>query len=88
MLRGKAHALVGVLLAVWAGLVGALVAAIVTMNVHIVVGLEQGYAASLSEVVAYSPLLLAFDLLLLVGAVVTAAGATALWWWRGRRGRP
>lgn len=49
-------------------IVGLITAAIVTFNLHILVGLEQGYAASPAEVFDHSVLLGVFDLLLLIAA--------------------
>ncbi len=49
-------------------IVGLIAAAIVTFNLHILVGLEQGYAASPAEVFDHSVLLGVFDLLLLIAA--------------------
>ncbi len=49
-------------------LAGLVAAAIITFNLHILVGLEQGYAASPPEVVEYSMALVLFDLLLLIAA--------------------
>lgn len=49
---------------------GLAVALVVTLNLHILVGLEQGYGASPSEVFEYSTVLGVFDLLLLVVAPV------------------
>ncbi len=54
-------------LAILVGLVGA---AIVTFNLHILVGLEEGYAASPAEVWDFSPVLVAVDLALLVAGPV------------------
>lgn len=58
-----------------AGLVAALV---VTLNLHILVGLEQGYAASPSEVFEYSTVLGLFDLLLVVAPVLGVLGVGRL----------
>jgi hypothetical protein len=55
--------------------VGLVVAAIVTMNLHIWVGLEQGYAASPAEVFERSIVLGLVDIVLLVG--LPAAGILA-----------
>ena len=46
---------------------GLVVAFIVLLNLHITVGLEEGYAASPAEVWDFSPLLTAADVVLLVG---------------------
>ncbi len=48
--------------------VGLVIAVIVTFNLHILVGLEQGYAASPAEVFEHSVLLGLFDVLLLITA--------------------
>ncbi len=48
--------------------VGLVIAVIVTFNLHILVGLEQGYAASPAEVFEHSVLLGLVDLLLLIAA--------------------
>lgn len=55
-----------VVVTAFAVVVGLVVAVIVTLNLHIVVGLEQGYAATPAEVFDHSVLLGVFDILLLV----------------------
>ena len=71
MPRDLRHDVATASLAAVAAVVGLVAAAIVTFNVHIAVGLEQGYAATPAEVLEYSVLLLAFDLvLLLLGPVL------------------
>jgi hypothetical protein len=49
-------------------LAGLILAVVVTLNLHIAAGLEQGYAATPSQVFGHSPLLGLFDLALLLGA--------------------
>ncbi len=49
---------------------GLVVGFIVMLNLHITVGLEEGYAASPAEVWAFSPLLSTVDVALLVGGPV------------------
>lgn len=46
---------------------GLVVAFIVMLNLHIAVGLEEGYAASPAEVWDFSPVLTVADVVLLVG---------------------
>lgn len=48
-------------------LAGAVIAFIVVLNLHIWVGLEEGYAASPADVLDRSLLLVIVDILLLVG---------------------
>jgi hypothetical protein len=60
-----------------AALAGFVVAAIVVLNLHIVVGLEEGYAASPADVLAHSPLLAVVDVVLLVSAPVLGVALTA-----------
>jgi hypothetical protein len=52
---------------VFAALAGFVIAVIVVLNLHIVVGLEQGYAASPADVLDHSAILAAADVCLLVG---------------------
>lgn len=59
-----------------AALVGLALAAIVTLNLHILVGLEQGYAATPAEVLDRSVLLAVVDVVLLVAG--PAAGVLLL----------
>lgn len=66
-----------------AALVGLVVAIVVTLNLHIVVGLEQGYAATPAEVFDRSILLGVLDLLLLL---VGPAAAVLLLRRSSRRG--
>ncbi len=51
----------------FAALVGLVVAFIVVLNLHILVGLENGYAASPAEVVDRSLVLAIVDVVLFVG---------------------
>jgi hypothetical protein len=67
-----------------AGLGGLLVALIVVLNLHIVVGLEEGYAASPAEVVKSSAALALVDVVLLVAGPSLAIFAT--WKRRSRNG--
>ncbi|MDV3219847.1 hypothetical protein [Intrasporangium sp.] len=60
-----------------AALVGAVVAVIVILNLHILVGLEEGYAAGPADVVAWSPLLAVADIALLVAGPVLGVVAAA-----------
>lgn len=54
-------------------LIGFLAAVIIILNLHILVGLEEGYAASPAEVWSWSPTLGVIDLLLLVGGPALGA---------------
>lgn len=74
-----------VVLAAVGALIGLVVAAIVTLNLHIVVGLEQGYAASPAEVFDHSVALGVFDILLAIAAPV--GGAVGMLWLRRRGAR-
>lgn len=65
-------------------LVGLVLAVVVTLNLHIAVGLVEGYAATPAQVFGHSPVLGLFDLLLLVAA--PALGAFVMLRLR-RRGR-
>lgn len=49
--------------------VGLVVVVIATLNLHIIVGLEEGYAATPAEVFEHSVFLGLFDLVLLVAAL-------------------
>lgn len=51
-------------------LIGFLAAVIIIVNLHIFVGLEEGYAASPAQVWEWSPILGAIDLALLVAGPV------------------
>jgi len=57
-------------LSVVAALVGFVVAVIIILNLHILVGLEDGYAASPADVFEWSVLLGAVDIALLVAGPV------------------
>lgn len=69
------HRLVTAVLCVIGAVAGLVIAGIVVLNVHIFAGLEQGYAATPAEVVEFSGLLAAADVLLLVGLPVLAVVA-------------
>lgn len=78
--------LVTALLCVLGGLVGLMVAVVVTLNLHILVGLEEGYAATPAQVFERSIVLGLFDLALLVAApALMALGILAA---RRRSGGP
>jgi hypothetical protein len=85
MREAAGHRTATVVLAAVGALIGLVVAAIVTLNLHIVVGLEQGYAASPAEVFEHSIALGIFDVVLAVAAPV--GGALGMLWLR-RRGVP
>jgi hypothetical protein len=51
----------------FSAIVGFVVAAIVVLNLHIMVGLEEGYAAPPGDVWSRSPILAALDVVLLAG---------------------
>lgn len=72
-----------VALAVAGGAVGLLVSGIVVLNLHILAGLEEGYAASAQKVWDRSVLLAVADVALLAGGAVL--GVVTLW---RRRGHP
>lgn len=61
----------------FAAVTGFVVAAIVMLNLHIMVGLEEGYAASPAEVWSWSPLLSALDVALLVGGPLLGIAAVS-----------
>jgi hypothetical protein len=68
--RDIRHHLVTVVLSV-AGAVAALVpVAIVTFNLHIYLGVEDGYMASPAQVLERSPVLLGVDVVLALGAPI------------------
>jgi len=77
------HRLVTVALSVMAALVAFVPAAIVTLNLHIYLGVEDGYMASPTQVLERSPLLLGVDVLLALGAPALAVVLVV----RSRRGR-
>lgn len=64
------HTVVTMALSVVAALVGFVVAVIIILNLHILVGLEDGYAASPADVFEWSVLLGAVDIALLVAGPV------------------
>ena len=69
------------------GLGGLIVATIAILNLHILVGLEEGYAASPRQVWDFSGVLAVLDVGLLVAGPVL--GALALWMiFRPVAGRP
>lgn len=73
-------------LAGFGAVAGLVVALIVTLNVHIWAGLEQGYAASPAEVFDESVLLGTLDVVLVV--VAPLLGAVTLLWLRRTHGGP
>lgn len=64
------HTVITLALSVFAALGGFAVAVIVILNLHILVGLEEGYAASPADVFAWSVLLGVVDIALLVAGPV------------------
>lgn len=68
-------------LLLFAALGGLLVAVIVVLNLHIVVGLEEGYAASPRDVGRHSTLLVVADIVLLLAGPTLAVLAV----WRAQR---
>jgi len=60
------HTVITMALSMLAALCGFVVAVIVILNVHILVGLEDGYAASPADVFAWSVLLGVVDIALLI----------------------
>jgi hypothetical protein len=62
---------------VFAAVVGLVVALIIVLNLHILAGLEQGYAASPSEVVDHSVILAIVDVVLLVGGPLAGIAVMA-----------
>lgn len=66
---------VSIPLMVIGALVGLMVAVIVVLNLHILVGLEEGYASTPAQVAEFSAVLLVVDILLTVG--LPALGAVA-----------
>jgi len=57
---------------------GLIVAVIVVLNLHIVAGLEEGYAATPAQVVDHSPVLAAVDAVFLVATPMLGV-LVALW---------
>ena len=55
--------------------VGLIIAVILVLNLHILVGLEDGYASTPTQVAEFSPALLVVDVLLTVGLPVLGAMA-------------
>ena len=62
--------------------VGAVMAVITVMNLHILAGLYEGWAATPAQVLEYSPVLAAVDVVILVGGPVLMVAST---WWVRRR---
>lgn len=71
-----------------AALGGLLVAAVVVLNLHIILGLEDGYATRPADVLDASPLLAAADVALLVAGPVLAIAAVVRVRSGGRRTGP
>jgi ABC-type sulfate transport system permease subunit len=82
MIRHGGRSLRRVGTAVAGGAVGLTVAVIVVLNLHILVGLEEGYAATAREVWDRSVLLALVDIALLVTGAVS--GFVLAWRWSGR----
>lgn len=79
------HTVITMALSVIAALGGFVVAVIVILNLHILVGLEDGYAASPADVFAWSAILGVVDIgLLAAGPVLGFVTASRF---RGRGGR-
>jgi hypothetical protein len=66
------------LIAVLGGVAGFVLAVIAILNLHILVGLEQGYAATPAQVVEFSIVLAVVDVIILV--VGPVLGALAMRW--------
>ena len=64
------------------GLGGLVVSAVVVLNLHILVGLEDGYAASPRDVWDRSAVLAAVDVALLLGGLLLGALAARRIWLR------
>jgi p-aminobenzoyl-glutamate transporter AbgT len=80
------HPIRRVAFAVAGGAVGLTVSVIVVLNLHILAGLEEGYAASAREVWGRSVLLAVADIALLAAGVVF--GVVASWRRSGRSPPP
>jgi hypothetical protein len=80
------HRVMTMALSVLAALGGFVVAVIVILNLHILVGLEDGYAASPADVIEWSVLLGVVDLALLVAAPVLGIVAASRFRSRDSRG--
>jgi hypothetical protein len=78
MISRTAHRILASVLVVTGAGAGLLTAVVLTLNLHIMVGLEQGYQASPQQVLDFSSLLLAVDLVLLV-ALPTTGVLLARW---------
>ena len=73
------HTIITMALSVLAALAGFVVAVIVILNLHILVGLEDGYAATPADVFSWSVLLGVVDIALLVtGPVLGIVAASRL----------
>lgn len=68
----------GLLIAVLGGVAGFVLAIIAILNLHILVGLEQGYASTPAEVAEFSIFLAVVDVIILVAGPVL--GAMAMRW--------
>lgn len=64
-----------IVLAVIGAVVGLVVAAIIVLNLHILVGLEEGYASTPAQVAEFSTVLLVVDIALTVGLPLLGAWA-------------
>lgn len=64
-----------------AGVLGLILAGIVILNLHILAGLEEGYAASPRQVWDHSALLAVVDVVLLLAGPV--GGVVVAWRWSG-----
>lgn len=80
------HTVTTMALSVVAALGGFVVAAIAILNLHILVGLEDGYAASPADVFQWSVLLGMIDIALLVAGPVLGVIAVSRLRRRDRRG--
>lgn len=69
--QSRRHASIPLLLL--GALSGLIVAVIVVLNLHILVGLEEGYASTPAQVAEYSTVLAVVDILLIVGLAVLGA---------------
>jgi len=67
-------------------IVGLVLAVIAILNLHIIIGLEQGYAATPAEVADFSIVLVIVDVIALVAGPVL--GALAVVWGRRRMSTP
>ncbi|GAA1451931.1 hypothetical protein GCM10009641_87140 [Mycobacterium cookii] len=88
MTRMTPHPAVTAVVYAFAALAGLLVAAVVVVNLHIVLGLEDGYATPPADVLEASTLLAVADVALLVAGPVLALAAVARLRARRRRAGP